>query len=450
MARKEVIAIFDIGKTNKKFLLFDADYNIIFETSSHLAETIDEDGDPCEDVHALIEWIRQTFNDAHRSAEYTIRAVNYSTYGASFVNIDDNGQPATALSNYLKPFPEELLDQFYSKYGGRRSFARTTASPVLGNLNSGMQLYRLRSVNPVLFATVRRSLHLPQFVSFLFTNQQFSDLTSIGCHTNLWDFSRQDYHPWVSQEEILTRLAPVCSSSKVFQIKFKNEFLYSGIGLHDSSSALIPYLSAFTEPFVLVSTGTWCIALNPFNASPLTDAELDQDCLCYLSYRGKPVKASRLFAGHLHDQEVKRIAAHYNVDEDFYQQLAQRTETLSDRSGRTAGTIANGNYKEGNYTRYSSCAEAYDGLMAEIADRQARAISLVMSAGIKKVFVDGGFTRNRLYLSMIANRFPELEVYAANVVQASALGAALAIHSSWNKKPVREDLLVLESINTAS
>src|SRR6185436_17742410 len=91
-----------------------------------------------------------------------------------------------------------------------------------------------------------------------------------------------------------------------------------GAGLHDSSAALIPYLATFREPFILLSTGTWCISLNPFNHSQLSDYELDQDCLCYLSYEGKPVKASRLFAGYEHEQQVKRLADHFNKPLDHY------------------------------------------------------------------------------------------------------------------------------------
>ena len=55
-----------------------------------------------------------------------------------------------------------------------------------------------------------------------------------------------------------------------------------GVGLHDSSAALIPLSASFNEPFILLSTGTWCISLNPFNHTMLSDYELNQDCLCYL------------------------------------------------------------------------------------------------------------------------------------------------------------------------
>ena len=39
-----VILIFDVGKTNKKLLLFDEQYKVVFEESKQFTETTDEDG----------------------------------------------------------------------------------------------------------------------------------------------------------------------------------------------------------------------------------------------------------------------------------------------------------------------------------------------------------------------------------------------------------------------
>src|SRR6185295_16851853 len=104
------------------------------------------------------------------------------------------------------------------------------------------------------------------------------------------------------------KLAPVFPSDKTIEVPFAGKRLKAGIGLHDSSAALIPYLTVFKEPFLLISTGTWCITLNPFNNNPLSKKELKKDCLCYMDYHGKQVKASRLFAGNEHEQQVKKIA----------------------------------------------------------------------------------------------------------------------------------------------
>ena len=48
-----VIAVFDVGKTNKKLFLFDESYNIVFERSARFNEIVDEDGFACENLDAL-------------------------------------------------------------------------------------------------------------------------------------------------------------------------------------------------------------------------------------------------------------------------------------------------------------------------------------------------------------------------------------------------------------
>ena len=73
-----VIAIFDIGKTNKKVLLFDEQYQIVFEESRRFNEINDEDGFPCEDIHALTAWTRETFSRLLTDARFKIKAVNFS------------------------------------------------------------------------------------------------------------------------------------------------------------------------------------------------------------------------------------------------------------------------------------------------------------------------------------------------------------------------------------
>jgi len=48
-----VILIFDIGKTNKKLLLFDEAYNMVYESIEQFQEIKDEDGFDGEDIIKL-------------------------------------------------------------------------------------------------------------------------------------------------------------------------------------------------------------------------------------------------------------------------------------------------------------------------------------------------------------------------------------------------------------
>src|SRR3954454_22060026 len=99
-----VIAIFDVGKTNKKLFLFDEQYKIVFEQQGNFQEQLDEDGDLCEDLDKLVVWIRDSLQTCLTGTNFNIRAINFCSYGASFVHLDADGKPLTPLYNYLKPY----------------------------------------------------------------------------------------------------------------------------------------------------------------------------------------------------------------------------------------------------------------------------------------------------------------------------------------------------------
>src|ERR1700712_3220813 len=108
MSAIPVIAIFDVGKTNKKLFLFDENYRIVYERSARFIETVDEDGDTCENLESLRLSVFDSLSEIFRLGEYEVKAVNFSAYGASFVYIGHDGKPLTPLYNYLKPYPEDL------------------------------------------------------------------------------------------------------------------------------------------------------------------------------------------------------------------------------------------------------------------------------------------------------------------------------------------------------
>jgi sugar (pentulose or hexulose) kinase len=459
MEVQPVIAVFDIGKTNKKLFLFDATYHVLLERTANIAEIKDEDGVPCEDLEALKKFILGTLEEISSLAIYKIQALNFSAYGASLVYIDCNGQALTPLYNYLKEYPSTLSQLLYDRYGGRNEFSLTTASPALGSLNSGLQLFRIKIEQPEVFDRIQYALHLPQYLSYLLTGKACADITSIGCHTGLWDYTRQQYHAWLEAEGLEDRLAPIGQGDAVTEAKPPYGFPV-GIGLHDSSAALIPYLALCNEPFVLISTGTWCITLNPFNHTALTQEELSQDCLCYMTYDGNPVKASRLFAGYEHATQVSRIAAHFRTPEDkfkdlrFDPNLAERlranraSSPAATRASSPAATSAAPHrgiaFGALDLSLFRDDLEAYYQLMIDLVDAQVDATNRVLlPSTVGKLFVDGGFSKNDLFMNLLARAYPDMEVYASAVAQASALGAALALHQVWNQGPVPEHLIEL-------
>ncbi len=429
----KVTAVFDIGRTNKKYVLFNEKYDIVHEFSESLPETVDEDGFPTEDCELLTKWVQDRWAELLANPEFDIKAVNVAGYGASLVHLDAANRPLTPLYSYLKPFPEDLLRQFYSTYGDPTRISLQTGSPAMGMLNSGMQLYWLKHTKPEIYSQIATTLHLPQYILYLLTGRKVSDYTSLGCHTALWSFEMWDYHEWVKQEGIHKKLAPVLASSS-FIYRHGDKGIQSGFGLHDSSSALIPYRMAVKKPFVLLSTGTWCINFNSFASKPLTSYQLERDCMNYLTPEGSGVTASRLFMGREHDYQVARIAEYFQVAPDFYKKVVFDDEILKQDTPKfyTACMTGNGPFPEPNtqewqISAFASAEAAYHHLIKGLTELLFVSLNLVNINDVHAIYVDGGFARNEIFTRLLARNYPNHKVYVSDLPYATSLGAALHV-----------------------
>jgi sugar (pentulose or hexulose) kinase len=150
-----------------------------------------------------------------------------------------------------------------------------------------------------------------------------------------------------------------------------------------------------------------------------------------LRYDGKPVKASRLFAGYEHEQQANKLASFFNKTVEYYKTV-KYDASLSNKIRKNINDLSSFNTYE----------EAYHALMNEIIIKQVASTNLVLhNSPVKKIFVDGGFSTNEIYMQMLANSYDNIEIYAAIVPQATALGAAIILHKHWNKNILPENLI---------
>jgi hypothetical protein len=160
------------------------------------------------------------------------------------------------------------------------------------------------------------------------------------------------------------------------------------------------------------------------------------------------VKASRLLAGLEHDQQTKRIAEHFNQDPAKYLEMDFDQEIIPSLNAKTAAQLSDGfSFHKRNLTDFKTDRQAYHHLIADLVELQILSTQLVLKGSpVKKIYVDGGFSQNNIFMRLLALGLPEFEVYAASVAQASALGTALAIHDTWNSKPIPADLIKLNAV----
>ncbi|GAL62583.1 FGGY-family carbohydrate kinase [Algibacter lectus] len=441
-----VTAVFDIGKTNKKFFLFDSDYKEVYKEYISFDEIQDEDGHPTENLKALQEWLKKVFQNILEASEYNIQAINFSTYGASFVHLDENGEVLTPLYNYTKQIDKSIVDEFVEKYGPREDFLKTTGCFDLSLLNSGLQLYWIKHTKPEIFKKIKYSLHLPQYLSFIFTGIALSEYTSIGCHTGLWDYTKKDYHSWVYKEELHKILPTIVSTETSINMNYNGKRIKIGVGIHDSSSALLPYVRSVKKKFVLVSTGTWSITLNPFTNHPIVEDSDAEDSINYMRINGKPVKATRLFLGNEYKIQIDKLSKLFDVDEDYHRHVKFDYDIYSEilhdfkHMFTWEGLIDQDMPKETHIT-YDKFEYAYHQLMTELVLLQIKSIKDVIGDDdVKRLYIDGGFSDNDLFVKLLSHYCRNMKLRTTDSSLGSALGAAISISDKkLNSKFLRKN-----------
>lgn len=181
--------------------------------------------------------------------------------------------------------------------------------------------------------------------------------------------------------------------------------------------------------------------MNPFTRESLTPDELERDCLNYLTIHGEPVKSSRLFLGHELDHQLQTLNKLFDRDTKYYKKIGLNSGFLRAVEG---GAVDNLYYPEtldnkalvGDVFRSvkwdpSSCSsyeEAYHHVMWGLVRIQVASIRLALgNSPIKKIFVDGGFVDNAIYISLLRHSLPGFTVEASHAPLGSAYGAAAVV-----------------------
>jgi hypothetical protein len=191
----------------------------------------------------------------------------------------------------------------------------------------------------------------------------------------------------------------------------------------------------------LLSTGTWAISINPFNKTSLTKKELKRDCLQFLSIQGEPIKISRLFIGEEHKYQIDEMYAYFKLPQGTYKKLIFEETLFQKVRANSAKRIAFHYLKpkdfdlqtayQTDWSSFENFEEAYYTFIDELTDLQLASLNLVLEASpVKRIFVDGGFNANLIFLEMLRKKLPDLEIIASDFPNGSALGAAMLINEA--------------------
>lgn len=300
------VVVVDVGKTHAKLWLFDG-VGTLLDHSVHVNAVVTTDGVRHLDVAGICGWLTRGLAGFARRGP--IEALVPVAHGAAGVLMEGD-RPVAALDYEAQPPP-----QVASAYALERDPFEATLSPSLpGGLNLGAQLFWLEQLHPDIWPRTGQFLLWPQFWAWWLCGERASEVTSLGCHSDLW---RPDDARWSDLSDRRgwsARMPPLKAAREVLGVVRPALRARLGIdgpakvycGLHDTNAALYaaslqPELAG--RPFSLVSTGTWFVCLQsgahlPFAYDP------SADMLGNVDLQGRVIPTVRFMGGRRYEEAM--------------------------------------------------------------------------------------------------------------------------------------------------
>jgi sugar (pentulose or hexulose) kinase len=412
--------ILDIGKTNVKGFVLDQTGTSVWQRSMQNTSAL-QSGYRAIDVAAIEQWLISTLSSA--AAEFQISAVNVSTHGACAVLLDESGQLVLPVMDY-EDTSVEACERHYKKY--RPDFSRTCSPALSAGLNLGKQLYWLKSEFPDRFAQAATVLFYPQYWVWRLSGNLVTEITSLGCHTDLWDLVEGDYSSLCDELEIRSKFPPLIKAWDQAGTAVGPLAREAGLpadckifaGVHDSNASFARYLKLnHSAAFTLVTTGTWIISMN--TGSDLDSLIESKDMLANLNILGLPVACARYMGG----REFDIICSKSGSSASACYELADLRHILDNQllalpSFEASGPFAHqqGQLPDDGYSG-SALATLYTALMIDY--------ELELLKSDQDIFIGSASQKNPLLCQLLATLRPSQNIFMSDDQAGTVTGAWL-------------------------
>jgi L-fuculokinase len=419
----DLLGIIDIGKTHARLFIAEPGGAVI--SRSRREHDVCDDSAVVRqlDIRGIEEWLIDTL----RSHPYRerIRTLVPIAHGAAAVLIDDDENVLLAPD-----YEDSRFDSVAEVYRPLRDPFELSYSPFLPlGLNLGRQLFYLESRAPELMSRTRQLLLYPQFWAWRLSGVAASELTSLGCHSDLW--RPLTGHPtdlavsrgWTALLPPLRAAGDVLGpvSAQLAQLTGLSSDCQVLTGLHDSNACFLAHLAACRQDaFAVVSSGTWTVVMA--RGASLRHVREHLDMLVNVDATGSPVVTARFMGG----REYEVIAGPSGLQvqpshDDLAAIIAARALALPSFS-RAGGPFASVTGRlivaeRLGPPQLAALATLYVALMSDYV------LDLIEFDG--DVFVDGPLAQNGLYLDLLAALRPGRKILASRGSAAAAAAAQL-------------------------
>ncbi len=299
--------VLDIGKTTSKVSLWD-DTGKCIARETRANEPATFQGRRALDAARIEKWLVEALRRLGSKME--IGSIIPVGHGAAAAIVRE-GKLLFPPVDYEEPVGAAMRAAYDRK---RDAFALTGSPALPEGLNLGAQLF---GVNDTL-VNGTQILLWPQYWAWTLCGIAAAEVTSLGCHTDLWYPRNSRFSELAESMGWVDRFPPLRHAKEVLGTISGDWSARTGLpgdtqihcGMHDSNAALLA-ARAFPEigrrEATILSTGTWFVAMrSPAAGADIPALAQDRDCLLNVDVDGKPIPSARFMGG----RELEILAGH--------------------------------------------------------------------------------------------------------------------------------------------
>lgn len=426
------VIVIDIGKTLSKVTLCSG--GAVVARRERVNRVVEQDGVRVLDVDGIERWLAGAIGDLARLGP--VGAIVPVAHGAAAAIVRD-GKLAFAPLDYEQEIPGPIRAEYDCE---RDPFALIGSPALPAGLNLGAQLFWLERSQPARFDGKSRILTWPQYWSWLLSGVAACEVSSLGCHTDLWRPLEGKFSALATRRRWAERLGPLRPAGDVLGPITPKWAQRTGLdpstpvlcGVHDSNAALLAVRGieaiAVGDATVL-STGTWFVALRAPAEGERIDPSLlpeNRDCLVNVDVQGRPVPSARFMGG----REIQLLCAEGGVridDPAGQPALLAALATIVKERRMILPTMVPGvgpfpdagpawiDAPESSAAR-AACVALYAALVSDAM------LDLVQARGA--LVIEGRFARAEAFTRALASLRPDLRLLVVEGELDVALGAA--------------------------
>ncbi|MFL5130188.1 MAG: FGGY-family carbohydrate kinase [Microvirga sp.] len=419
------VAVLDVGKTNVKAVIVDAGERREVAARTRPNRVLTDGSYPHFDVDGIFAFFLQSLKELN--SEFEFDAVSITAHGASGALLSAEGL-ALPILDYEFRYPADV-EAAYDEI--RPPFSETFSPRLPGGLNLGAQLHYQKAVFPEAFANAQAIVTYPQYWGWRLTGIAATEVTSLGCHTDLWRPKQGGFSSLVETLGIAGKLAPVRKPSD--RLGYVTEEMSAKIGLarpvplycgiHDSNASLLPHLGQHEAPFAVVSTGTWVVIFAV--GGDLDHLDSKRDTLANVDALGRAVPSARFMGGR--EFELLTKGQGTATPEAIHRVLEERI-VMTPSVVPGCGPFPDAEHRVVNASNTLNADETYVAASLYAALMTKACLDLTRAAG--PIIVEGPFARNALYAEALSKAIGRSVIVVSSSTGTSVGAALLAVGSS--------------------